>query len=447
MSKKKRASLQDIIRKRQQEEFVGRSEQLDLFRANLARSWDDEQRLFLFNVFGQGGVGKSTLLKRFREIASEMGAVSALVDEQEIDVPSVLAQFARQLKKQGCELKQFEARYKTYRQKREELEADPEAPQDFVSFAAQSLTKATTHIVRHTVRGSGIVLDLIDEDAIAAQAGEWASYVRRRLTNKDEVRLLLRPDEILTPMFLNDLSEIDQSKALVLLFDTYERTGSYLDEWLRNLLSGRHGDVPVDIILVIAGRDALERNLWLYFAGVMASFSLEPFTDSEARDFLARKGINHEQVVEVILKLSGRLPLLVATLATESPNDPSSVGEPSGPAISRFLKWVDDPQRRQVALFAALPRILNYDVFSVLFPENTEQYFQWLIKMPFVKEHANGWVYHDIVRSQMLRHVRRESTQIWSNQQEKLAAYAGLCLKCLLPSSISVTSTIFCSSP
>ena len=100
MAKKKRASLQDIIRKRQQEEFVGRSEQLDLFRTNLARSWDDEQRLFLFNVFGQGGVGKSTLLKRFREIASETGTVSALVDEQEIDVPSVLAQFAKQLKKQ-----------------------------------------------------------------------------------------------------------------------------------------------------------------------------------------------------------------------------------------------------------------------------------------------------------------------------------------------------------
>jgi hypothetical protein len=45
--------------------------------------------------------------------------------------------------------------------------------------------------------------------------------------------------------------------------------------------------------------------------------SLEPFTEEEARQYLNRKEITNPQVIDVILRLSGRLPLLVATLAAE----------------------------------------------------------------------------------------------------------------------------------
>ncbi|MCB9433357.1 MAG: ATP-binding protein [Ardenticatenaceae bacterium] len=424
MAKKKRASLQDIIHKRQQREFVGRSEQLDRFRANLHRSWDDDQRLFLFNVYGQGGVGKSTLLERFRQIANDAGAISALVDEQEMDVPAVMASFAEQFKKQGYELKQFEARYRIYRQKREELEADPEAPPGLAGFAARVLTRATAHVVRHTVPGSGVVLGLVNEDELAAQAEAWVEFVRRRLANnKDEVQLLLKPNEILTPVFLNELNEINDEVTLVLIFDTYERTSDYLDAWLRNVLNGRYGEVPLNILVIIGGRDALDRDLWIPFTGIMASLSLEPFTEDEARDYLERKGVHDEQVIDIILSLSDRLPLLVAMLAAESPDDPTQIGDASGTAIDRFLKWVDDPLRRRIALDAALPHYLNYDVFAVLVPQETEFHFNWLKKTPFVKEKSEGWVYHEIVRTQMLRYKQRNSPQEWEELHEKLAEY------------------------
>jgi tetratricopeptide (TPR) repeat protein len=425
MDKKNRPSLQDIIKRRQQSNFVGRQEHIASFQANLARSWDDEQRLFIFYVWGQGGVGKTTLIRHLRQVAEQAGAVATFTDEAETDVPVAMARFAAQLKAQGYECKKYDERYKVYRQKREELEIDPDAPQGFTTFAARTLTKATTYVTRQFVPGSGLVLDLIDEDALTAQVSDWADYVRRRLTNKDEVRLVLEPVEILTPLFLEEIEAVTAETTVVLFFDTYELTSTFLDNWIRAVLGGRYGDIPADIILVIAGRDELEHNLWLPYEGVMARLSLEPFTETEVHDYLTRQGITSGRVIETILQLSGRLPLLVATLAAESPNDPAEVDDPSTTAIARFLKWVSDPKRREIALNAALPRELNRDVLALLTDGQDEigSLFDWLKGMPFVQERADSWVYHEVVRTQMLRHKRRESPKSWAALHEKLASH------------------------
>jgi tetratricopeptide (TPR) repeat protein len=264
----------------------------------------------------------------------------------------------------------------------------------------------------------------VDEDAFATQVNDFASYVARKISNKDEVRLLLEPAEILTPLFLADLRKMAECHPLALFFDTYERTGDYLDVWLRDLLEGRYGDAPVNILLVIAGRDALDRNLWSPYEGLLARLCLEPFTEEESRDFLARRKITDEQVVEVILRLSGHLPLLVATLAAESPGDPNIVGDPSGDAVERFLKWVSDPKQRQVALDAALPRRLNRDVLAVIVGDKeADALFDWLRRMPFVERQGNGWTYHKVVRAQMLLYKQQLSPKGWADIHRRLAEY------------------------
>ncbi len=68
---KTQPSLQDIFKRRQRSDFVGREEQIALFRRNLALPLDDERCRFVFSVSGQGGVGKTWPLRRFRKIAEE----------------------------------------------------------------------------------------------------------------------------------------------------------------------------------------------------------------------------------------------------------------------------------------------------------------------------------------------------------------------------------------
>jgi len=176
--------------------------------------------------------------------------------------------------------------------------------------------------------------------------------------------------------------------------------------------------------MVIAGRDELDKNTWAEYEGAIARFPLNPFTDEEAIQYLHRKGITNDRIIEVILHLSGRLPLLVATLAAESPNDPTQIGDPSETAVERFLKWIDDPKKRQVAIDASLPRLLNRDIIAVLQGEETaDDLFNWLKSMPFVEQRTDGWMYHDIARTQMLRYKRRTSPQSWADLHGKLADY------------------------
>ncbi|MEH1951707.1 MAG: tetratricopeptide repeat protein [Nostoc sp.] len=416
-------SLQDILKQRQQSGFVGREDQVNQFRQNLALSPEDDRRHFVYNVWGQGGVGKNTLLRQFRKIADEAKIISAYIDEAEKTIPEVMGRLAEDLERQGHKLTQFTERYKVYRQKRQELETDPEAPQGFSAFVGKTMAKTGVRLARRVPVG-GAVFDFVDEDAFATQAGEWASYVAKKITNKDEVRLVQEPEEVLTPLFLQDIFKIAKETAVVLFFDTYERTGEFLDNWLREILEGRHGEVSLNILITIAGRHELDKNHWASYEGLIARFPLEPFTEEEAQQYLTRKGITDNRIIEVILRLSGNLPLLVGMLADAHPNDPNQVVEPSSSAVERFLKWIDDPKRRQVALDAAIPRCLNRDVIAKLrAEEEADELFTWLKETSFVNERTDGWAYHDVVKTQMLRHKRLSSPQGWAEIHSKLAEY------------------------
>ncbi|WP_414569172.1 tetratricopeptide repeat protein [Nostoc sp. CCY 9925] len=416
-------NLQDIIKQRQQLGFVGREDQINQFRQNLTLPPEDDRRCFLYNIWGEGGVGKSTLVRQFRKIAEEAKNITAYIDEAEKTVPEVMGRLAEDLERQGHKLPQFSDRYKVYRQKRQELETDPDAPQGFSAFMGKTVVKTGVRLARRVPVG-GAVFDFVDEDALATQAGEWASYVAKKITNKDEVQLVQEPVEVLTPLFLQDIFKICEKTAVALFFDTYERTGEFLDNWLREILEGRYGEVSFNILITIAGRQELDKNLWTGNEGLIVSFPLEAFTEEETRKYLTRKGITNSQHVEEILRLSGNLPLLVAMLTDAYQNNPNQIIEPSSSAVERFLKWVDDLKRRQIALDAAIARCLNRDIIAQLRGEQeADELFTWLKEISFVNERTDGWAYHDVVKMLMLRHKRLSSPQGWAEIHSKLANY------------------------
>jgi hypothetical protein len=228
----KNKSLHAILKQRSQATFVGREAYLALFRQTLARS-PELRDYFIFNIWGQGGVGKSTLLRQFRKLAEECETppfATALTNDGETTVPEAMGRLAEQLEQQGHKLTQFSERYKVYRQKKQELESDPEAPQGFSAFVGKAIAKGGLGLAKQ-IPGSGAVTPFLDEEAISSQAGEWTSYVAKKLTNKDEVRLINEPIETLTPVFLQDLGKVAESHPILLLFDVYERTSPFKQAW------------------------------------------------------------------------------------------------------------------------------------------------------------------------------------------------------------------------
>ncbi|MEH2170322.1 MAG: tetratricopeptide repeat protein [Nostoc sp.] len=291
-------NLQDIIKQRQQLGFVGREDQTNQFRQNLALHVEDDRRRFLYNIWGEGGVGKSTLVRQFRKIAEEAKNITAYIDEAEKTVPEVMGRLAEDLERQGHKLPQFTERYKVYRQKRQELETDPDAPQGFSAFVGKTVVKTGVRLARHVPVG-GAVFDFVDGDALATQAGEWASYVAKKITNKDEVRLIQEPVEVLTPLFLQDIFKICEKTAIALFFDTYERIGEFLDNWLREILEGRHGQVSFNILITIAGRQELDENLWTGNEGLMFYRLIERYTEA-LQDFDCAIGLDPKSAWVII---------------------------------------------------------------------------------------------------------------------------------------------------
>jgi hypothetical protein len=416
-------SLQSILKRRQRDEFVGREDYLKTFHQNIELPIDNEYRRFVYSIFGQGGVGKTTLLLRLQQIVESIGAVTGKTDETQRDIPMVMAQLSEQIEQRGGELKQFNARYKVYREKRHELEADPDAPQGFPSLIGRMIGKGGLRLARRIPIG-GAAFELVEEEAVSTLVGDVATYVAKRLTNKDEVQLILEPVDVLTPLFLKDLQKVSEKHLVALFFDTFERTSTFIDGWLRNILEGEYGPAPANILFIIAGQNELDRNNWAPYEGLIARFSLDVFEEKEALDYLTRKGIEDEKIVRVILDLSGRLPLLIATLAREIPKTTNQVTDPSETAVQRFLKWVEDSTKRNLALNAALPRKLNEDIISIIIDDGEPRdLFSWLKSMPFVKANADGWAYHNTVRELMCRHKRHESSQGWTKLHTQLAEY------------------------
>ena len=79
--------------------FVGRANELQFFREHILEP--EEPKYNIVSLFGQGGVGKSTLLTRVIEELDDSKykeyCLSALVDERQTTPVSIMERFADQL--------------------------------------------------------------------------------------------------------------------------------------------------------------------------------------------------------------------------------------------------------------------------------------------------------------------------------------------------------------
>jgi len=405
-------------------DFVGRQDQLIAFRTSVT---DPAAQKMIFAISGQGGVGKTTLLKEFRRITEECKHIAAYVDEGSAtnrvdDVPEALYRLAKDFENQNPNYKfeKFQDRYKVYRQKRQELEADPEAPSGIASGVGRLGTRLAVEGM-NLIPGMSLMSGLVDTDKVVEKGGDLLSFALKKFNNKDEVQLVTEPLEVLTPLFLEEINRIAEKQLVVLLLDTYEVTGKFLDEWLRGVLGDRYGeDLTGNFRLGIAGREPLDRNAWVELEPCIARSPLEPFTEEEVKQFLARKEITSEAVIAQIWQLSsGGLPLLVSMMAQNAPTRADAVVDLCKDAVERFLKWEKEPIKRQLAQDGAIPRVLNEDVVNVL----GDGQFEWLQDCAFMIRDGSQWRYHLVVREQMVRYQRQRSLKRWAKLHGKLAAY------------------------
>ncbi|BCB90578.1 tetratricopeptide repeat protein [Phytohabitans suffuscus] len=410
---RQQSSISDIIQQRQV--FVGRTGELASFRDNLTA--EPEDRYFVFALHGDGGVGKTSLARRMLATARQAGARCAYLSDNILDTVGVMKKITDELRAEK-EFETFLDRHRTYVRKRQELEADPEAPQH---GATAFFTRTAGRIALSFVPGGAIVADPV-ADAVADHVSTWSAFVRRKLRERGDAALILSPVETLSPHFVTGLSALAASTPVVLCFDTYERTSPYLDSWLRELLGGQHGPPPLNLTVVVAGRHRLAANDWSDYMSVVQEVPVRPFTLDEVRSYLQRSKGGDPAEAEQVLARSGGMPLWVAVDVVGSGRPQPGQGDPSSTLVDRFLRWEDDPRRHRWAVDSSLPRLFNKDVLTVVHgEEQPAEILAWLRSMPFVADHPGGWQYHQEVRRHMLRLKRRESPSEWTRIHLALA--------------------------
>lgn len=115
--------MQELIRRRRRAGFVGRRGELDAFRANFDVPPADDRHRSLFHVHGIGGVGKTSLVREWEQLARELGALTAYVDEAVGSVPETMAAIATQFALRGRRCKDLNRLLATHRERRHEAES------------------------------------------------------------------------------------------------------------------------------------------------------------------------------------------------------------------------------------------------------------------------------------------------------------------------------------
>ncbi len=424
MSKRK-PRYNELLPERRKKLFVGRTEERDAFRRNFGREVPEH---LIFAIHGQAGIGKSFLIDCYQTIARENGALTAMTNEaeataiQEQSILRAMARLAKQLSDADAPLKAFDEKYKKFREYMQQVETDPDAPQGVFDLLGRTTARLVTSGVRMTPVGQaaeGLLKDVgVDGEALVEQAGAWTAYLARKFKNKDAVVLVKEPVETLTPLFVAGVNALAEERPVVLCFDTWERTGAHLDEWLRGLLAGE--GLSIGVWLVIAGRNPLA-DAWEPFYTLIASFELHEFTEEETRDYLKGQGITEEARVADILAFSGGIPVLVSTLSSARGG---SATEAANGLVDRYLKWVDDERQRAAALNCAAARRLDKDVVAAVMREDEAvELFDWLREMPFIQSRPGYWEYHPKVRKLMLQFARSRSLKDFRAMHSRLQGY------------------------
>lgn len=413
----RKPSFQSRIRARQEGTFVGRAEPLAQFEHNLALPVDDVRRRFVFSVHGAAGVGKTTLVGQWRKLAESRGCATGYVGTAQ-DLLSALEQLATTLAGSGAECPTFGKKLAQYKKDRRTVDADPNTPAGISSL----MTRSTARILLRAAGDIPVVgafTDEIDKDAAALQADQLRAFLARRFGRRHDLDLLVSPVDVLSQAIAADLRQVGRRRPLVLFFDAFEATAVFLNGWVLHLLDGRYGDLPEDIVLVLSGQEPLAAKLWTRYVGIRADIELQVFNPAEARELLAAEGIVDPATVDWILEVSGCLPVLVAMLAAAKRAGTARTPDSTDTAVEGFLEGVRDPDRQRAVLAASLCRRLDRETVAIATGATVD--FDWLRRLRFVVAEPDGYYYHPVVRTMMIRSFRRSDPDKWPDRHRALA--------------------------
>ena len=265
---------------------------------------------------------------------------------------------------------------------------------------------------------------------------------RYNVQKNRDAEILEDPIHELTRVFVDELNRLAESRVLlgskrvkkrrvILFFDTFEQLADEAVPWLLNyfLLA----DISSSIVLMVAGRDSIERSVpedtkrWLAYIDSETIYwiPLHTFTQDETRAYLIERDITDPERIATIWQLSQGLPLYLSLLTS----NPSGKVDPTADVVANFLRWIPEREqiKRQLALDTALfSQPFNQDdltAFTYLPKNELPSLYSWLIAQPFVRSQDGRYTYHELAQELFSRHLYQRSKKEYYATRGSIANY------------------------
>jgi tetratricopeptide (TPR) repeat protein len=421
------------------ENYIERDEAKGLLTHFAAALNQPQGQPLLFNICGIGGVGKTTLLGRLRD--AHVGKVDFLeicfAKTAGIEKPLKLM---RKLHQQAMKLlgsgtitdaftqqdRQFEETLFELSEKSINGEANSsEDKRKIVSWFERliwldplGLTSTSSKPKSFDVLGVGFsALAVMGEDAEGLQ--EWIQQrVRNHPATKDQPELqslMLEPVPRLTQAFADSLIQISQSRgrSLVLILDTYEKTQSYLNQWLWQYLVEDTPLYSAPVRLVVVGRRSLQADEgWRKLnqdRKLLHETSLTRFSQKDTKNYLTKIGIEHGGTQAKIFKVTQGLPYYLDWVRKQHEEGKELDFSRGNQAIAELLLQGIYPQQRKILQVVACCRWFDLAMIRYLLSSidlglqqntnNAEVYFEWLKQSDFVEFTNHRYGLDDVARN------------------------------------------------
>ena len=439
------------------------------FLTEFARSLNQlESQPLLFQVWGLGGVGKSTLLKKLRDIhqqQADLAGVSfgftmdietplklmaTLYDQlPKPDLPPLLKRNVRELKPPADP---FTCVYEQYQQTIAALQTQPIAGKSVLpdqQSALKDLLELGTITALSTVGSPDMALTAMGKavgmlreapQAIASGKERVEQLLQQHPATKgkkDLQSLLREPLPRLTEAFVQGLIQKSQQRPVVLLLDTYEKAPSQLDLWLCKYLLGNSQLRSYPIRFVVAGRESLlKTEYWRKLQqdrNLVYQQPLERFDQPQTAEYLQQMGITASEQVEDIYQVTKGLPYYLNWIRRETAAGRELDFSQGNQAIVELLLQGLNSSQKQVLQLAACCRWFDKALIRQLLnshsldfdsaADDKDNCFDWLTKRDFVELAQHRYRLDDVARDVFRLSLWQEDKKLFAQIHGLLADY------------------------
>jgi tetratricopeptide (TPR) repeat protein len=445
-------------------------QQAETFLAEFAKALNQpSSQPLLFHVYGIGGVGKSTLLRKLREIYQQqvdfaaaffgftVGIETSLklmaTLYEQLPQPSLPPILQRDVRALMPSSDPFASLYEQYQQTLLALKTQPVAGKPTVDSEQQSAVKdllelgtsaalafaATPDFAFSALaKGVGMLANVPQAIGSAKDRVQQLLYQHPATKGKKELReLLLEPLPKLTQAFAQGLIHKAQKRPVVLVIDTYEKAPSEIDLWLCKYLLGNTELKSHNVRIVVAGRhNLLKTEYWRKLQqdrDLVYEQPLERFDEEQTADYLQQIGITEPDEVEDVDQATKGLPYYLNWIRREKEAGRELDFSQGNQAIVELLLQGLNPRQKQVLQLAACCRSFDKALIRHLMnsqnldfeiaANDTLNCFEWLRQRDFVEFAQHRYFLDDVAREVFRLSLWQEDKEQFYQIHELLADY------------------------